>query len=89
MYRVGDVFEQCDVCRSCDKFPRAPLAETTTVSMFDEKLQVDLSVLDDSVAFRAMDVSFKYSLFFPVRSRNPEEVRDACRGARIGVFGQS
>ena len=39
---VEEVVNQCDVCKAFDKAPRAPIAGTSTVAMFNEKLQVDL-----------------------------------------------
>ena len=44
--------------------------------------------LGDLGDLRAMDVFPKYSLLTPARSKNPQEVRDAFRGARTGVFGR-
>ena len=40
--RADEVLENCDVCRAFDKAPRVPIAGTSAVSMFNEKVQVDL-----------------------------------------------
>ena len=44
------VAEQCDDRRSFDTAPRAPSKGTSTVSMFNEKLQDDLWFLGDLIA---------------------------------------
>ena len=41
--RVDDVSEQLEVCRAFDKATRDTGAGTSTVALFKEKLQVDLS----------------------------------------------
>ena len=85
---LGDVLEQRDLRRSFDAAPRAPVRGTSTVSMFDEKLQADLLCLGDLIALRVMGVFSKYSLLIPARSKGPQEVRDSFYGAWIGVLGR-
>ena len=85
---VDEVSERCDVRRSYEKAPHVPIAETSTVSMFNEKLRPDLAFLGDLIALHAVDVFSKFSLLIPVRSMCHQEVRDAICGAQIGVFVQ-
>ena len=40
-----EVLEQCDVRRALDRALRVPVAGTSSVSMYDEKLQYDLLFL--------------------------------------------
>ena len=63
--QVDQVLETCDVCRAFDKAPHIPIAGTTTVSAFNEKVQVDLLFLGDLIVAHAMDVFPKYSLLHP------------------------
>ena len=51
---MAEVLEYCEVCGSFDKAPGAPIAGAT-LSMFDAKIQVDLSFLDELIASRPMD----------------------------------
>ena len=44
---VNYVGEVCDVCRAFGETPHVPIAGVSTVSMFNEKLQVDLLFADD------------------------------------------
>ena len=76
-----------EVCQAFDKAPRAPVAGTSTVAVFNEKLQVDLPFWDDAVAAHLMDVFSKYSLLMPVHAKNPREVWDASRCSWVGGFG--
>ena len=75
---VDEALEQCVVCGAFEKAPRAPIGGTPTVSMFNEKLQVDLLFLGDIIASRVTDVFSDYFLLLPVRSENPHKVWDAC-----------
>ena len=68
---VDEVLENGDVCRASDKAPHVPLAGASAVSMFNEKVQVDLLFIEDLIALRAMDAFPKDSLFLPVQSKNP------------------
>ena len=68
------VVTQCEVCRAFDKAPHLPIAGTSMVAAFNEKLQVDLLFLDDLIVLHIMDVFSKYSVLTPVRSKNPLEV---------------
>ena len=74
---VEEVVNQCDVCKAFDKAPRTPITGTSTVAMFNEKLQVDLLFLGDLIVLHIMDVFSKYSILTPLRSKNPLEVWDA------------
>ena len=49
-----DVLGHCDACKDFDKAPHDPIAVTSTVSMFNEKVQVDLPSLGALVALHAM-----------------------------------
>ena len=68
---ADEVMAQCEVCRACDKAPHVPADGTSTVAMFNEKLQVDLLSLDDSIALQIAEVFSKCSLLIPVRTENP------------------
>ena len=63
--------EHCDACKAFEKAPHAPIAGTLRVSMFNEKVQVDLPFLGDLIALHAMDTFSRYSLLLPVQSKNP------------------
>ena len=71
---VDSVLENCEVCRAFDKAPHLPIAGTSSVSCFNERVQVDLLFLDDIIAAHAMDAFSKYSLLHRVKSKNPREV---------------
>ena len=53
--------------------PHIPIARTTTVSAFNEKVQVDLVFLGDLIVAHAMDVFSKNSLLRPAQPENPHE----------------
>ena len=53
--------------------PDVPVAGTSTVSIFNEKLQVALRFLEN-IASYAMGGSPEYSLMIPVRSEDPRGV---------------
>ena len=42
---MDDVVENCDVCKALGQAPHVPIAGTSTVSMFNEKVQADLPFL--------------------------------------------
>ena len=84
---VDEVSEQCEGRRAFDRAPHSPIAGTSTVAMFNEKLRVDLLSLHDILAFHVMGVFSEYSLLIPVRTKNPQEVWGAFCNSRIGVFG--
>ena len=69
----GDL-EQCEVCRAFDKAPHAPIGGTSTVAMFNGKLQADLLFLGVLIALRAIDLSSKHFLLIPARSKNLQEI---------------
>ena len=56
--------------------------------MFNEKLQLDVLLLDDIIALHATNVYTKYFLSIPVRSKHPQEVWDTFCSALIGVLRQ-
>ena len=68
---VDEFLARCEVCQAFEKAPRAPVAETSTVATFNEKLQADLLFLDDIIALRVMGVFSEYSLLIPVRTKSP------------------
>ena len=70
---VDEVCARREVCQAFEKAPHAPAGGTSTVAMFNERLQVGLLVLGDIIALRVMYVYSKYSLRVPVRARTPQE----------------
>ena len=44
---ADEASEPCEVCMALDKVSHVPIAGTSTVSMFNEKAQVDLLFLGD------------------------------------------
>ena len=85
---VDEVSEQRGICRAFDKAPHVPVAGTSTVSMSNGNLQVDLVFPANLIALRAMQISPQYSLIAPARPKNAQEGWAALSGTRIGVFGQ-
>ena len=85
---VDEVVRNCDVCKAFDSAPAIPVAGTSSVSAFNEKLQVDLLFLDDLIVLHVLDLFSRYSLLVPARSENPEEVWDAFCNSWIAVFGK-
>ena len=84
---VDDVVSLRDTCKAFEKAPRIPISGTSPVSMFNERVQMDLLFLDDIIALRIMDVFSKYPILTRVRSKNPQEVWDAFISSWVGVFG--
>ena len=84
---VDDVLGHCEDCPAVDKAPDVPIAASSTASMFNEKVQVDLLFLGDSIALRDMDMYFKYSLMLPVHFESNQDVWDAFCGGWLGTFG--
>ena len=84
---VVAVLEQREVCRALNTVPDAPAAGASAAAMINEKLLADLSLPDDTIAAHVMDVFSKYRHLISVRTKNPQEVRDAFCISRIGVFG--
>ena len=84
---VDAVLENRDARRALDMAPRVPIAGTSAVSMFNEKVQVDLPFSGDPIVEHAMDVFSKNSLLRPVQSENPQEVWDVFRAGWLGPFG--
>ena len=87
LQHVDGVGSQCDTCKAFDKAPHIPISGTSTVSMFNERLQMDLLFLDDIIAWHIMDVFSKYSFLTRVRPKNPQGVWDAFISSWVGVFG--
>ena len=84
---VDKALETWGACRAFDKAPHIPIAGTTTVSAFNEKVQVDLLFLDDLIVVRAMDVFSKYSLLRPAHSKKPQEPCDVfCAGCNFPSY---
>ena len=84
---VDGVLENCEVCRAFDEAPHPQIAGTSYVSCFNEKVQMDLLILDDVIVVHAMDVFSKYSLFYRVKSKNPQDVWDVFCASWLGTFG--
>ena len=53
---ADEALEDGEVCRAFDNAFNVPLAATSTVSMFNGKLRVELLFFDDIIALRSMDV---------------------------------
>ena len=85
--RVDSVLENCEARRAFDKAPHLPVAGTSSVSCFNERVQVDLLFLDDIIAVHAMDAFPKFSLLQRVKSKNPQEVWDGFCASGLGTFG--
>ena len=85
--QVDKVLETSDVCRAFDKAPHIPIAGTTAVSAFNEKVEVDLPFLDDLIVVHAMDVFSKYPLLHPAQFKNPQKVWDVFCAGWLGTFG--
>ena len=84
---VDRVLETPAVCRAFDKAPQIQIAGTTTLSAFNEKVQVDLLFLGDLIVMHAIDVFSKYSLLRPAQSGNLQEVWDVFCAGWLGTFG--
>ena len=78
---VYEVFPRREFRQAFEKVPHALAAGTPTVAMSNEELQVGLLFPDDIIASRVMDVSPKYSVLIPVRTKNPREVWDNFRSS--------
>ena len=84
---VDEILGQCEVCRTFDKAPRAPVAGAPTAPMFIERLLADLLPPDDLIALRAMDVFPEYSFLIPARTMYLQELWGIFCNSRIGVSG--
>ena len=73
---ADDVVRECEICRAFDVAPAIPVAGTSSVSSFNERVQVDPPFSDDLIALHVPDLFSRYSPPVPVRSKNPEEVRE-------------
>ena len=69
-----EVVGQCEVRQASDEVTHPPAAGASSVTPFDEKLQVDFLFLDDVAASRAMDMCSKQSAAVWVCSKNALEV---------------
>ena len=79
---------QCQARRGFDKGPHLPVADTLSVSPFNEKLQVDLPFLGDTIAPNATDMYHAYFLPERVRSTGLSEVWNASCGSWIAIFAR-
>ena len=70
---VGEVLEQCDICRSFEKAPQVRIAETSTVCTLNGKLHLDPLFLDNLIAFRVMDVPSRYTPLISVHPKVPQK----------------
>ena len=84
---ADEVLARCEGCQAFERAPHAPAGGTSNVAMFNEEVQADFSFFGDIIALHVMDVYSKYSAPIPVRTKNPQEVWDACCSSWIGVFG--
>ena len=85
--RADEAMAQCEVCQAFEQAPHIPVGGTSTVAMFSEKLRADSPFSDDIIAPHVVDVFSKYSPLIPVRTKNPQEARDAGCSPWIGIFG--
>ena len=85
---LGQVSEQCEICRAFDKGAPFPVAGASADSAFNGEMLADLPFLGDAIALNAMDVFAKYSLLFLVRSEIPHEVWDVFCILRIAILGR-
>ena len=53
---VDDVVSQRETCKAFEKEPRTPISGTSSVSMLNERLQMDLLFLDDIIALHFLNV---------------------------------
>ena len=65
--------DERDVCVALEEVPHLPVAGPFSVWAFNEKLQVGLPFLDNSIALHAKDLSSRYSILVIVFSGNPLE----------------
>ena len=75
-----------EVSREADEAPRLPVAGTSVVSSFNEKVYVDLLFLDDVIALSDVGPVSKYLHVASVQLENPLEAREALSAPRISVF---
>ena len=66
MTPVVGALGRCELRRAFEQAQHVPFAATSTVSVFNEKLQVDLSSRYDLFALRARGVSPMNSLLVPI-----------------------
>ena len=84
---MDEVVRECEIRRAFDAAPAIPVAGTSKVSSFNEKVQVDLLFLGDLIALHVLDVFPRYSLLVPVRPKNPEEVWDTFCTSWLAALG--
>ena len=65
---VDDVVSQRDARKASERAPRIPDSGTSSLSTFNERLQMDLLFLDDIITSHIMDVFSKYSILARARS---------------------
>ena len=68
---IDDVLARCAVCQAFEKVLHDPVAGTSTVAAFNEKMQVGLLFLDDVIALRVMDEFSEDSDVTPLARRIP------------------
>ena len=88
LQQVDEELGHCNVGRAFDRAPRVPITETSTVSMFTEKVQVDLLFLGDVVALRVFGVFSKYSLSLQRTPRIPKKYGALPRMCGLRFFGR-
>ena len=85
---VDYVGGQYDGCVAFEKAPHFPVAGTSSVPAFYEKVQAALFFPDNLTALRALDLFSGYSASLSVSPKNPLDVWGACASSRITVFGK-
>ena len=73
---AGDEVVQCEVRQVFDVAPHLPIAGTSVVSVFNEKVQVVPDCSDDFIALRANGHCSEYPLLARISSKRPPEVWD-------------
>ena len=76
---LDDVVSQRDACKAFEKAPHIPISGTSSVSMRNERLHMDLLVLGYIIALHIMDVFSIYSILARARSKIPQEIWGAFR----------
>ena len=60
--RADDVVRECEICRAFRAAPAIPVAGTSSVSPFTEKVQVDLLLFGDLVELHVLDLFPRHPL---------------------------
>ena len=85
LQHVHEVLGHCDVRRAFGRAPHVLTAGTSAISIFNEKLQLDLLFWGEIVPLH----SENSELLIPAHSENPKEVWGAFATLRSGIFGPS